>query len=125
MNEGKVKGRILLVDDNEAFLDSAKDVLEEEGYEVTTASSGEEALKRFQADEYQVVVMDIKMSGMNGVETFIQMKKTDSRVKVIMCTAYIVETLIRRAVEEGARAVLRKPFEMEVLLRTIDDANSE
>jgi len=114
-----VKGRILLVDDNEEFLDSTKDVLEEEGYQVVTAGSGEEAIREVELADFDVVLMDIKMQGLNGVDTFMEMKKRKSGVKVIMCTAYIVENLIRRALEEGACAVLNKPFDMDLLFRTI------
>ncbi len=117
-----MKGRILLVDDNEAFLDSTKDVLEEEGYEISTASSGTEAVRQARSNHFDVVVMDIKMPGINGVETFILMKKRNPHVKVIMCTAYIVENLIRQALEEGAYAVLNKPFEMDLLIRMIENA---
>ena len=67
--------RVLLVDDNELFLDSARDVLEGEGYEVVTADSGEAALALVRAGHFPVVVMDIKMAGLNGVATFIEMKK--------------------------------------------------
>lgn len=112
--------RILLVDDNEDFLDSTKDVIEDEGYEVITATSGEEAVRKAEAYTLDVVVMDIKMPGMNGVQAFIEMKKHRPDVNVIMCTAYIVESTIRQALSEGARAVLNKPFEMDLLLRTIE-----
>jgi CheY-like chemotaxis protein len=115
-----VSPQILLVDDNEDFLDNMKDVFEDEGYEVLTARSGEEAVQQVKARPVDVVVMDIKMPGMNGVEAFIEMKKFDPGVKVIMCTAYIVEATIRQALSEGAQAVLNKPFEMEVLFRTVD-----
>lgn len=118
-----MKGKILLVDDNVDYLDSTKDVLEDEGYDVITASSGEEALGLVQSRTFDVVLMDIKMPGKNGVETFIEMKQYLPHVRVIMCTAYIVESLIRRAFEEGAYAVLNKPFEMDLLLRTIDGAH--
>lgn len=117
-----MKGRILLVDDNEAFLDSTKDVLEEEGYQISTASSGTDAVRQARNNFFDVVVMDIKMPGINGVETFILMKKRNPHVKVIMCTAYIVENLIRQALEEGAYAVLNKPFEMDLLIRMIENA---
>ncbi|MDQ7781470.1 MAG: response regulator [Desulfomonilaceae bacterium] len=112
--------RILLVDDNEDFLDNIKDVFEDEGYEVLTATSGEGAVQLVKDRPVDVVVMDIKMPGMNGVEAFIEMKKFKPGVKVIMCTAYIVEATIRRALSEGAQAVLNKPFEMEVLFRTVE-----
>jgi CheY-like chemotaxis protein len=114
-----VKRKILLVDDNEDFLDSTRDVLEDEGYDVQIASSGEEAIRRVVEAAVDLVVMDIKMPGLNGVESFIQMKKHRPRMPVIMCTAYIVDGLIRQALEEGAYTVLNKPFEMELLLNTI------
>lgn len=117
-----MKRRILLVDDNEDHLDSTKDVLEEEGYEVVTACSGEEAVQEARNQVFHIVLMDIKMPGMNGVEAFIEIKKYLPGVKVIMCTAYIVEDLIREALEEGAYAVLNKPFSMDLLLRSIDNA---
>lgn len=117
-----MKGRILLVDDNVDFLDSTKDVVEEEGFEVVTATNGEEAVRLVRWQDFDLVLMDIKMQGMNGVESFIEMKKHDPDIKVIMCTAYIVENLIREALEEGAFAVLSKPFDMDLLLKSIDDA---
>jgi two-component system, NtrC family, response regulator HydG len=120
-----VKLRILLVDDNEDFLDSTKDVLEDEGFEVMTASSGEEAVRKVQSQAFDVVLMDIKMPGLNGVESLIQIKKRKPEIKVIMCTAYIVNGLIRQALEEGAYAVLNKPFEMDVLLRAIESSQQD
>jgi two-component system, NtrC family, response regulator HydG len=118
-----VKARILLVDDDADYLDSTKDVLEEEGYEVVTAGSGEEAVRAAERRRFDVAVMDIKMPGLNGVEAFIEMKKRDPRVRCIMCTAYIVESLIRQALQEGVYAVLNKPFEIEALLKMIEDAS--
>lgn len=117
-----MKVRILLVDDNEAFLDSTKDVLENQGYEVVTAESGEEAVRVFDTHTFDVILMDIKMPGMNGVESFIEMKRLRSGVKVIMVTAYGVEEMIRQALAEGALAVLHKPLDMTLFFRTIDEA---
>lgn len=116
-----MKGRLLLVDDNEAYLDSTRDVMEDEGYEVVTATGGKEAIQLVASQLFDVVVMDIKMPGMNGVESFIEMKKYRPDLKVIMCTAYIVENLIRQALEQGALSVLNKPFEMDLLLKTIEN----
>ncbi len=105
-----MKGRILLVDDNEAFLDSTKDVLEDEGYEIVTASSGSEAIRQVEAHAFDVVLMDIKMPGLSGVEAFVEMKKLNPAVKVIMCTAYIVESLD----QEGARGRRVRSLEQTV-----------
>ncbi|MGB6064059.1 MAG: response regulator [Desulfomonilaceae bacterium] len=117
-----MKRRILLVDDNELFLDSARDVLESEGYAVITAESGEEALARIRSEYFPVVVMDIKMAGLDGVATFVEMKRVRPGIRVIMCTAHLMEHLIRRAEEAGAFAVLKKPFRIALLLDAIEDA---
>ncbi len=117
-----MKGRILLVDDNEAFLDSTKDVLEDQGYKIVTAKSGEEAVRVFGAHTFDVILMDIKMPGMNGVESFIEMKRLRPGIKVIMVTAYGVEEMIRQALAEGALAVLHKPLDMTLFFRSVDEA---
>ena len=120
-----MKGQILLVDDNEEFLDSTRDVLDDEGYEVVTATSGEEGIELAGAQTFDVILMDIKMPGMNGVESFIEMKRRTPKVKVIMVTAYSVEDLKRQALDEGVFAVLSKPLDMDRLFRTIEDAKRD
>jgi two-component system response regulator HydG len=120
-----MKGQILLVDDNEEFLDSTRDVLDDEGYEVVTATSGEEGIELAGAQTFDVILMDIKMPGMNGVESFIEMKRRNPGVKVIMVTAYSVEDLMRQALDEGVFAILSKPIDMDHLFRTIEDAKRD
>ena len=116
-----MKKKILLVDDNWAFIDSVKDVLEDEGYNVVTALSGEEAVSFIQKESFDLVLMDIKMPGLNGVESFIKMKEMNPDVKVILFTAYVFEDLIQQARDEGALAVLKKPLDMDYLLLTIKE----
>jgi two-component system, NtrC family, response regulator HydG len=117
-----VKKRILLVDDNAMFLDSARDVLEGEDYVVVAAESGEEALRQIRMRDFPVVLMDIKMAGINGVETFLEMKQVRPDIRVIICTAHLVEDLIQRAEKEGAFAILKKPVRTRLLLETIERA---
>jgi two-component system, NtrC family, response regulator HydG len=114
-----LKDEILLVDDNEEFLDSTKDVLEDEGYKIFTATKGEDAIRLVRERPFKVILMDIKMPGLSGVETFIEMKKSNPDVRVIMVTAYSVESLMRQALKEGAYAVLKKPLNMSMLLNEI------
>lgn len=116
-----MKKRVMLVDDNQDFLDSTKDVLEDKGYEVVTADSGEEAIELLKEQDFDVVIMDIKMPGMNGVESFIEMKKIRPGVAVILITAYSIDSLIQKALDEGAYSVLKKPLNMNALFTTIDN----
>jgi CheY-like chemotaxis protein len=116
-----MKGNLLLVDDNLDFLDSTKDVLEDQGYHVDTATDGKEALKRACHDPFDVVLMDIKMPGMNGVESFIKMKEHNPEIKVILFTAYSMENLIDEAHKAGVCEVLNKPLDMVKLIDLIEE----
>jgi len=115
-----MRGNLLLVDDNLDFLDSTKDVLEDQGYRVDTATNGEEALSRANYDPFDVVLMDIKMPGMNGVESFLKMKQHNPRIKVILFTAYSVENLVDQAQQAGVCKVLNKPLDMAKLIDLIE-----
>lgn len=120
-----MEGRILLVDDNVEFVDSMKDILEDEGYDCHTATNGLDAISLAEKNLYDVVLMDIKMPGMNGVECFLKMKERNSGVKVIMFTAYALTELIRKAEQEGVCAILKKPLNMNVFTETIKKVKGE
>ena len=113
--------RILLVDDNEAYTDSIRDILEDEGYAVVTANRGERACALTQTDHFDLVLMDIKMPGMNGVECFLRMKRQNPSVRVILFTAYALTDLVKEAKENGVLAVLKKPLSMEKLHGIIEE----
>ncbi|UCF92966.1 MAG: response regulator [Desulfobacterales bacterium] len=120
-----MESKLLLVDDNAEFLDSTKDVLEELGHQVMTATNGEDALSLFQEQTFDMILMDIKMPGLNGVETFLQMKAQDPRVKVVLFTAYPVKNLIQGARAEGVCDVLYKPLNMSKLLQLIEEIKAK
>lgn len=82
------KKKILLVDDEESIHLLYKEEFEEEGYEVASALSGEEALRLFETFEPDLVILDINMPGMDGIEVLGQMKHKKPNVKVILCSAY-------------------------------------
>lgn len=109
----------MLVDDNEDFLDSTKDVLEAEGYQVITAANGEDAVFLAGSQHFNIILMDIKMPGIDGVESFLKMKAQNPDVRVILVTAYSLDDLISRAKAEGVLAILPKPLDMPKLLKTI------
>lgn len=83
-----MKKRILLVDDEEGIQLLFREELEEEGYEVISAFNGEEALKKFKADPPDLVVLDINMPGINGIEVLGNMKEIHPDLPVILSTAY-------------------------------------
>ena len=80
--------RILLVDDEEHIRLLFKEELEEEGYLIDVASNGFEALDKMKGQRFALVVLDIKMPGMDGIQTLNEIKKADKDQRVILCSAY-------------------------------------
>lgn len=80
--------KILLVDDEESILLLNSEELEDEGFTVDTALNGEIGLRKFQATAYDLVILDINMPGMNGIEVLRQIKAIKNELPVIICSAY-------------------------------------
>ena len=80
--------KILLVDDEEGIQMLYREELEEEGYEVISAYTGEEGLEKFKAESPDLVILDIQMPGINGIETLRQMKMENPKLPVILSSAY-------------------------------------
>jgi DNA-binding NtrC family response regulator len=109
-----MKAKILVVDDEESFRFTMVEALKKEGYEVTTASNGKEALDLLKEEFYEVVTMDIRMPGMDGIETLTEMKKINPNVVVVMVTAHGGEEKIGvQAIQKGAYDYFTKPFDLE------------
>ncbi len=116
-----IKGaRILIVDDNKSLSRSLSFVLESKDCVVVTASDGLEALNSVKNKSFDVIFMDIKMPGLNGVDTFKKVKKISPTTVVVMMTAYAVDVLVKEALIEGAYGILYKPLDMEKVFEVIE-----
>jgi two-component system nitrogen regulation response regulator NtrX len=115
----KAMATVLVVDDEESILETLTGILEDDGYEVLTASSGEGALKSF--DEYgpEVVLLDVWMPGMDGIETLKRIREKSSPASVIMISGHSTIDTAVQAIKFGAYDFLEKPLSLErVLLLT-------
>ncbi len=113
--------RILVVDDDPDFAEGLEVLLGLEGHDVRVAHSGEEAREIFRDQDFDLTLMDVRLPGMNGVESFLELQKIRPEAKFVMMTAYSVEALLSRAIEAGALGVLRKPFDADELLKALCD----
>ena len=113
--------RVLVIDDDRDHAESIVDILTMRGHQVEAAFSGEAGVKLFREEDFDIVFMDVKLPGMNGVETFFEFKKIRPDARVMMMTGYSVEELISQAIANGALGVLRKPFAIGDLLRVLDE----
>lgn len=114
------KVSILIVDDETGMRETPYDILEDMGYHTAIAVDGHEAIQKVKDNAFDVIFMDVKMPGMDGVETFKQIKGIQPDAAVVMMTAYAVEDLIKDALREGAYGVLYKPLDMERVISVID-----
>jgi DNA-binding NtrC family response regulator len=114
--------KLLLVDDEERFLKTLGKRLEEKGFSVMTATNGPEALKVLQESTPDVVVLDIIMPGMSGIETLGEIQKQGLGVEVIMLTGHgTIDTAIE-GMRLGAHDYLLKPSDLEHLVEKIHSA---
>ena len=108
---------VLVVDDNQELAENLAEILEDEGCSVALAHSGEEALEVSAARHFDLVLTDIRMPGINGVELVRRLSARDPHAKFLLMTAYTSDSLLREAQTLGAvRAVLAKPLAVQQLL---------
>jgi UDP-3-O-acyl N-acetylglucosamine deacetylase len=111
--------KVLIVDDEERIVQSIAGVLEDEGFRVTQARSGEEAIRVFQQEEPDVTLLDIWMPGMDGIEVLKRLKGIAPECQVIMISGHATISTAMTSVKLGAFDFIEKPLSLDVLLLTI------
>jgi DNA-binding NtrC family response regulator len=117
---GKV--RLLLVDDEERFLSTTKTLLEKRGVDTTTALSGPEALKILDEEHIDVVILDVKMPEMDGVEVLRQIKEKHPLIEVVMLTGHASVESAVDGLKMGAFDYVMKPCDIPDLLAKVEEA---
>lgn len=107
--------RVLVVDDEPTVCDVLREFLESCGYRVDVAYSGDEALASYQKDRPDIVLLDVRMPGKDGIETLRELKAMDSQAVVIMVTAVHKEEYVREALAQGAADYITKPINPQSL----------
>jgi len=117
-----MKQKVLIVEDEELMRSILRQLLETEGFQVFTADSAENALDIFSSSEVSVVLSDIKMAGMDGLELLDRIKAIDEEALVIIMTAYSSTDSAVAALRKGAYDYITKPFVNEDLVQTVKNA---
>jgi diguanylate cyclase (GGDEF)-like protein len=113
------QGKVLIVDDEPDTQDIIGRLLRFEGFDVLTASSGEEGVRRVEEEHPEVVLMDISLPGIDGNEALRRIRKITPFPSVVMLTAYATVENAIHALKEGASDFLKKPFENEHLIHVV------
>src|SRR4030066_2497139 len=111
--------KVLIVDDEERVVQSIAGVLEDEGFRVVAAKSGEEAIGTFQREIPDVTLLDIWMPGMDGIEVLKRFKGISPDCQVIMISGHATISTAMAAVKLGAFDFIEKPISLDALLMTI------
>jgi DNA-binding NtrC family response regulator len=114
--------RILIIDDEEVLRDVLQAVLEREGFEVLLAATGEEGLSIIDTDEVDLVILDMMLPGISGIETLRSIKETHPHLGVIIITAYSSIDGAIEAMKQGAFHYVPKPFKNEEVVLTVKKA---
>ena len=116
------KVKIMLVDDEERFLSTTRKLLEKKGFEVATATGGEQAVAFLQTHLIHVVLLDVKMPGMDGIATLKEIKRRVPLVEVIMLTGHgTIESAVD-GLKSGATDYLTKPADVDELVEKVTEA---
>ena len=118
----KYKAKVLVVDDDIPVWKSITNILEKEGYIVDTALSGEEALDKNKINEYAVMIIDLMMPGMNGIELLEKVKRKSPDITVIMITGYPSIKTAVQSIKAGAFDFIPKPFTPKELMAMVSRA---
>jgi DNA-binding NtrC family response regulator len=114
--------KLMLVDDEERFLETTKKLLSRKGYAVLTATSGSEALDKLITENVHVVILDVKMPGMDGVTTLKAIKSHYPLVEVIMLTGHATVESAVDGLKSGATDYLMKPADLDELIKKAEEA---
>lgn len=117
---GDNKPKILVVDDMRNMRLTLSGIIEDRGCDVTAAGDGYQAIDAASATRFDLIFMDIKMPGINGVQTFREIKKISPGSVVVMMTGFAVDELVNAALEEGAFSVIYKPFDIEKVISLVE-----
>jgi DNA-binding response OmpR family regulator len=117
-----MKPRLLLVDDEEMYLEYLSKRLINRGYDVSKCLTGEEALQKVKTDNFDVIILDVLLPGIDGIETLREINKSKPLSEVIMLTGHTSLESGMEGMKLGAFDYLRKPCDTEELVSKIDQA---
>jgi two-component system, NtrC family, response regulator len=113
---------VLIVDDNASMAVSLADVLEVKGFTAYSASSGVEAIAILREHPVDILLTDVIMPGMNGVELYRETRQAHPHLTTFFMTAYSADDLIQQGMKEGIKTVLNKPLDIEFLILLLKSA---
>jgi DNA-binding response OmpR family regulator len=120
--DAEILRRVLVVDDEAVVCNSVRKILSRQGYQVDETDDGREALRRIEDTPYELIILDMVMPKMNGIDVLREIKERKPRANVVMITGYASIDSAKEAIRLGANDYLPKPFTPEELVRATQEA---
>ncbi len=117
--------KILITDDDDELRANLSEILQGKGYSTDEASSGEEAIEKVKSDDFDIVLLDLMMPMMSGMDVLLEIKKIKPRTKVLMITAFATIDNAVEAIKKGANDYISKPFRIDVLEASVKKSLEE
>ena len=111
---------VLVIDDNESLTENIAEILDDVGVDVHLAKNAEEALELFDRRRWSLIVTDVRMPGIDGIELLSMIKARSPGTPVLVMTGYADRDTVERAHESGALAVVNKPIDLDALLELVE-----
>jgi two-component system, response regulator, stage 0 sporulation protein F len=113
------KRKLLIVDDQFGIRILLNEIFQKEGYQTFQAANGVQALNLVQNESPELVILDMKIPGMDGLEILKRVKKINASIKVIIMTAYGELDMIQEAIDHGAITHFSKPFDIDEIIAAV------
>lgn len=111
--------KILVVDDAVFMKEVLKEILEKNGYKVVEAQNGNEAIEKYKSESPDLVILDVTMPELDGIEALKLIRKEDPNAKCIMCSSMGEQALIIESIIAGAKDFIVKPFQVDKIIETV------
>lgn len=116
--------RVLIVDDNVDFAYSLGEILKDEAYQIERAHTGEQAVETFARQDFDIVLLDMKLPRISGVDVLFELRRIKPEVKVIMMSGHSVTDLLSQAVDGGLHRIFYPPYQLDSLLSTLHEMST-
>ncbi|HME53179.1 MAG TPA: response regulator [Candidatus Lokiarchaeia archaeon] len=117
--------RVLLVDDDAGIRETMKDILAFSNVQLVTACNGHDAIELASNNEFDIALIDLRMSGIDGIETFKRIRKIKPTFKAFLVTAYADETQAKEAIKEGFSGIYYKPVDIPRIITMLTKYENE
>ncbi len=116
------KAKILVVDDEQNICTFLSELLNDQGHKITTVKNGYQAIEEVRKSSFDLILLDVVMPSMNGLDTYREIKKINPKIPTVMMTGYPIKGyIVKQALSEGVKTCLDKPFDIDEVVTIIEE----